>query len=248
MAFQTRRALLTLPNLAPDLRTRLDLCGSPASWGWQFCRTASCDRCRRHRVRAWTDDAVAAFGDCAHGELYRMSITLDPAPDVDHLRRELSRTRKAVRNLMVRVRSKDARADDLRLIGAFQFEWLDDAQVWQPRLDLLVDLARLPDWKLRDRLDRQWPGRVIMTAMPVDAGEAIQGEAARWLDFSHQACWPSRRLLDLHHAMHDARGFSMSRLHLRPAREWIEDDGVEVEDDDAMPTLVGWSDLNPFRR
>lgn len=160
---------------------------------------------------------------------------------------ELARTRKAVRNLVARIRGKDVRADDVRMIGAFHIEWVGVAMAWQPSLDLLVDLARLPEWRLRDRLDRRWSGRCTMSAVPVDAGDAIQGETGRWLNFSHQACWPSRRLLELHHTMHDARGFSMSRFYLRPAREWIEDDGVEIEDYGEMPSLVGWSDSNPFR-
>lgn len=40
----------------------------------------------------------------------------------------------------------------------------------------------------------------------------------------------------------------MSRFHLRPAMEWIEDEEVEDEDYGAMPTVVGSADFNPFRR
>ena len=247
MAYRTRAVLLSHPNLAPDLRTRLEQCGSPASWGWQFCRAAACDRCRRHRARAWADEAVAAFGECRNRDLLQISITLTPAPGVVQMRRELSRTRKAMRNLMARIRGKDARADDVRMIGAFTFDWLGVSGEWQPRLDLMVDLVGLAEWKLRDGLNRQWPGLVSTTTMPVESRADIQEETARWLDFSHQSRWPPDRLLDFHHAAHGAHGFSLSRFHLRPAMEWIE---VEEEEENygAMPTVIGSADFNPFRK
>lgn len=248
MALQTRSALLARPDLACDLRTRLEICGAPGAWGWGFCRSSSCDRCRHHRARAWADEAVTAFEECGDGELLRISIMLDPAPDVAAMARDLARVRKVMRNLAARIRSKDPRADDIRLLGAFTFDWIDDAQVWQPRLDLLVDLVRLPERKLRDRLDRRWHGRFTMSAVPVDDLGAIQAEAARWLDFSQQAGWPPNRLLELHDAMHLARGFSMCRFHLRPFQDWVGAEDAEIEEDDAMPISLGWSEFNPFRR
>lgn len=247
MTFRTRAALLALPTLCPSLRWRLERCGAPGVWGWAFCRSPSCDRCRRHRLAAWASEVTNVFEECGPGELYRLSFRLDPALDVAQLRGDLTRARRAMRNLAARARSKDGRADDIRMLGAFTFDWIDGASLWLPTLHLLVDLVGLPQQKLRDRLERRWRGRFTMSAVSVDVLGAIQAEAARWLDFSGQSRWPPNRLLELHEGMHHARGFSMSRFHLRPFQEWTGVDGVEGDDDDAMPVLVGWSDYNPFR-
>lgn len=248
MTFRTRSTLLACFGLDPALRSRLDQCGTPAPWGWRFCKLPACDRCRRHRALEWADEAATAFTMDDGDQWLLTSIVLDLVPGVAGLHGEIARTRKALRNLMARVRADDPRADDVRLIGAFGFDWDAVASGWRPQLRVVAGLVGLPERKLRDRLDTRWRGRVTMIPMPFRTSSLpTQVEVGRWLDFTDQVRWPDARFLEFHHAIFEAGGFSLFRFHLRPVA-YPQNDVIEGDDQDygAMPTILGWSDFNPF--
>lgn len=177
----TRDALLSYYDLSDEFRRRLDSCGTPANWGWVFCKTFACQRCRKYRARDWAAEASALFSESRAENLHWVTIMLEPIADLTRIRPQLKKARKDLRNLIARFRAQDERATQLRMYGAFETDWYPThhvprlsgykltqlakigfdytaSEVWFPHLHVLVDLGGASEAGFRDLLTRKWPG------------------------------------------------------------------------------------------
>ena len=199
--------LLSCPYGGEQLLRRLSWCGTPAAWGWEFCRLPSCHRCRKYRVKAWIDEAIDAFSSSRFADLRFVTVMLQPLADVDAIKPTIDKGKVALRNIVYRMRTHDARAHDIRMIGASEVDWyyphhthrlssykrtqLDSlgfdktaSDVWMPHFHLIVDLARTPEHHLTERLHRKWPGFRQVDIRPLDSSRTLESNVTRLLSYS----------------------------------------------------------------
>jgi hypothetical protein len=253
VANNIRTILLCDPDLDPKMRRRMELCGVPGSWGVGYCRLAACDRCWRQRVSNWTLEAFDVLADSSTRDLRWIEVALDPVSDVEELTHYLAGVRKMLRNVIARLRDKDARANSIRIIGAFDIGWDAAKAAWLPRLRALMDFSGADEWLATEMMFRQWPGFGRLAIRPVHPGEdlerAIELFMERLLFRSLIPNLPPDVVRALHEAAFRSGGFRMFRFHLRPAGP-RESPAPKVAEgrSPAWVSVSPWSDHNPFRR
>lgn len=177
----TRNIMFNSTETNEVLRDRLDYCGVPSPWGWNFCRAAGCQRCRKYRAAAWIKEAQQLFGNTPKDRLRWVTTMLRPCATLNDVVAEIKGGKVAWRNIVYRRREADPRANHIRAIGVAEVDWYcrshvsklgtikqkqleglgydDNApEVWFPHFHLLVDLGGSSELKLMEALERKWKG------------------------------------------------------------------------------------------
>lgn len=175
----TRNILFNSGEADERLVAKLDYCGTPAPWGWNFCRTAGCQRCRKYRAQDWVSEAQKLFMEVPKDNLRWVTTMLRPCATLNEVVAEVKSGKVAWRNIVFRLRRADARAMEMRAYGFAEVDWYQTAhvgrlgttkqlqieglgydekapEVWFPHFHLLVNLGTLPERKLLEALQRKW--------------------------------------------------------------------------------------------
>ena len=187
-------------------------CGTPAPWGWAFCRSIACHRCRRYRAAAWVAEDVCHFSESRRSDLRTLTLTILPSVRTSDLPRTIRREKVAIRNLIYRMRQHDPRANGLRVAGCIQADWLPDAGEWLLRFRLVIDLAGLPERVFMDWLNNRWAnvGQIkVRSIEPGDDLKSLLAEIQALNDNRHSDFWL---------AVHHGGGFPLVRFRLKPVR------------------------------
>lgn len=190
-----------------DLRERLADCGTPADWGWSFCRTAACHRCRKHRVISWIKKASTHFLESDARDLRMVTVMLKPVAGIEGLAPAIKAAKVDWRNLIYRMREANPQADNIRLFGAAEVDWyfphhidrlsnykrtqirelgfdVTAADVWMPHFHIIADLAGVPEVEFAARLERQWPGSRRVDVQAFDPIRPVDKNVARILSYA----------------------------------------------------------------
>jgi hypothetical protein len=183
-----------------------------------------------------------------------LTIMLRPCANVEEIPGEIRRGKVALRNLVYRLREADRRAASLRIIGVSEADWyyahhverlssykrtqLDSlgfdkraSEVWMPHFHLLVDLAGVPERKLREAVERKWPGARQTDIRPLETARSQEGNIGRLLSYATKSKhyykidpfgepgfvrWPSYAIVNFYNMLFRVGGFSLLRLNIKP--------------------------------
>lgn len=174
----TRNVLFNSEETNEDLLGRLDYCGVPAPWGWNFCRTAGCQRCRKHRAREWIEEAQELFREVSIDQLRWVTVMLRPCATLTDVVDQVKRGKVAWRNIVARLRAANPGADAMRIFGVAEVDWYRTShvpdlgtckqqqmealgydckapEVWFPHFHVLVDVGSC-EVELSRALERKW--------------------------------------------------------------------------------------------
>ncbi len=117
---KTTTKVLKSTETSLSLRRKLQMCGSKTADGYfHFCRSPSCNRCRKHRAHILAD----AVSDWAVGQssnrLHKIRIEMPSHPDPSSLLTGIQNMRRRLRGVFDRQQRQDDRWETVRTYGSF---------------------------------------------------------------------------------------------------------------------------------
>ncbi|WP_375276313.1 hypothetical protein, partial [Methylorubrum thiocyanatum] len=103
-----------------SLRSKLKMCGTRTSTGyWNWCRSPSCDRCRRYRARS-TAEAISSWAQSRNSfTLRKIKIETRRCSDPDDLIEAINDIRITLRRAFDRRQRENERWRGIRCLGCF---------------------------------------------------------------------------------------------------------------------------------
>ena len=142
-----------------SLQSKIKMCGTRTPEGfWNWCRSPSCDRCRKHRAKSnakllseWADQ------DGSY-RIQKFEITIRNCYDPDDLLDEINLTRIKLRKCIDRRQRQNPRWSSVKCNGIFMPSFRDS--MWSASLRGVIHLGRIHEVTFLDGVEHVLPVRV----------------------------------------------------------------------------------------
>lgn len=181
---KTTAKVLESPETSSSLRRKLQMCGSKTASGhFHWCRSPSCNRCRKYRARILADAASDwAVGQASH-RLHKVRIEIPSYPDPDSLLVGIQDIRQRLRGIFDRRQRQNDRWESVLCYGSFSPTYENGS--WSAVFLGVVHLGRIHEITFLDPLEKSFSIRL----------EAFRKDVLKSDVYSH-----------IHYAIHNMRG------------------------------------------